>query len=134
MDFLIQLEILKPILAGVGSQHLILQRFYLSHLLVADELTYALTCKSLKHAEHLHHFHAGTLRRLLEAAGFEIVHSTRRGAGKYVTPAFVIERSRRVAPKLAPLLARLERWLPSAFYVNPHDEWIVVARAVHAGE
>lgn len=82
-----------------------------------------------KHAEHLHHFHAGTLRALLEGSGFELVHATRRGAGKYVTPAFVVERSRRLTPALAPLLERLERFLPSAFYVNPHDEWIVVARA-----
>lgn len=82
-----------------------------------------------KHAEHLHHFHAGTLECLLERSGFELVHRTRRGAGKYVTPAFIAERSRRVAPVVAPLVRQLVRCLPRAMYVNPHDEWIVVARA-----
>ena len=80
-----------------------------------------------KHAEHLVHFDAQTLALALEESGFEPLHRTRRGAGKYVRPGFVAERARRMLPALAPALRPLER-LGGSFYLNPHDEWIVVAR------
>jgi 2-polyprenyl-3-methyl-5-hydroxy-6-metoxy-1,4-benzoquinol methylase len=80
-----------------------------------------------KHAEHLVHFDAATLARALEHAGLEAVTRTRRAAGKYVRPAFLAERALRLAPWLARALAPLER-LGGTLYLNPHDEWIVVAR------
>ena len=81
-----------------------------------------------KHAEHLVHFDAETLTLALAEADFELVVRTRRAAGKYVRPGFVAERARRLLPWLAPLLAPLAR-LGGAVYLNPHDEWIAVARS-----
>jgi len=82
-----------------------------------------------KHDEHLVHFSPATLRQALERSGLELVLLTRRGAGKYVSPRFVAERARRVAPWLAWACAGLARLPLSAVYVNPFDELIAVARA-----
>ena len=80
-----------------------------------------------KHAEHLHHFHADTLRRALAETGFEIVERRRGLAGKHVRGAFVAERAARVSPVLSAALSKL---LPPdrALYVNLFDELIVTAR------
>ncbi|MCA8980260.1 MAG: class I SAM-dependent methyltransferase [Planctomycetes bacterium] len=80
-----------------------------------------------KHAEHLHHFHADTLKRALRESGFEIVERRRGLAGKHVRGSFVAERAARVSPALSRALHRL---LPAdrALYVNLFDELIVTAR------
>lgn len=86
-----------------------------------------------KHAEHLLHFSPRTLTRALERTGFEVLFRTRRGAGKYVSPRFVAERARRVAPWLAWAADAAARLPVEALYVNPLDEMIVVARRAGPG-
>jgi len=81
-----------------------------------------------KHDEHLLHFSRATLRRALEQSGFELLSLSSRGAGKLVSPAFLAERARRVAPVLAWPLALLSRLPLRGVYVNPFDELIAVAR------
>lgn len=80
-----------------------------------------------KHDEHLLHFSPRTLRRALDEAGFETLVLSTAAAGKYVSPAFIAERARRVAPWLAFLLRPLAR-RRGAIYVNPLDEMIAIAR------
>ncbi len=82
-----------------------------------------------KHEEHLVHFSPATLRRALDASGFELVSLNSRGAGKLVSPRFVAERARRVAPWLAWMLAPIAKLPIEGIYVNPLDEMIAVARA-----
>ena len=82
-----------------------------------------------KHEEHLLHFSRATLRKALQSAGFELVSLSSRGAGKVVSPAFVAERVRRLAPWLAWLIAPLARLPIEGVYVNPFDELIAIARA-----
>ena len=82
-----------------------------------------------KHEEHLLHFSPTTLRRALEVSGFELVSLNARGAGKLVSPRFVAERARRVAPWLAWMFAPLAKLPLQGLYVNPLDEMIAVARA-----
>ena len=81
-----------------------------------------------KHDEHLLHFSPATLRRALEQSGFELLTLTSRGAGKLVSPAFLAERARRVAPALAWALAPLARLPLRGVYVNPFDELVAVAK------
>jgi 2-polyprenyl-3-methyl-5-hydroxy-6-metoxy-1,4-benzoquinol methylase len=81
-----------------------------------------------KQLEHIYHFSPTTIRTLLDRAGFELVHWTRRRAGKYVSFHFLAERARRFG-KIPGLLARPLDLLGRRFlYVNPFDEMIVVAR------
>ncbi|HUR29240.1 MAG TPA: class I SAM-dependent methyltransferase [Planctomycetota bacterium] len=82
-----------------------------------------------KHDEHLVHFSPRTLRRALESAELEIVSLSARGAGKFVSPAFVAERARRLPRWIAWTLAPLAHAPLRAVYVNPFDELIAVARA-----
>ncbi len=82
-----------------------------------------------KHDEHLVHFSPATLRKALELSGFELVSLSSRGAGKLVSPRFIAERARRVAPWLAWCFAPLARLPIDGVYVNPLDEMIAVARA-----
>ena len=81
-----------------------------------------------KHGEHLYHFSPTTIATVLERAGYELVRWTRRGAGKVIPYGFVVERSQRVMPALAPIFARLDAFEGRSFYVNPMDEMIVTAR------
>ncbi|HKX46529.1 MAG TPA: class I SAM-dependent methyltransferase [Planctomycetota bacterium] len=81
-----------------------------------------------KHAEHLYHFSPSTLRRLLDAAGYELLESSPRLGGKYVSLGFVAERSGRLHPALAWLMSPLRLVARRAVYVNLRDELIVVAR------
>jgi len=81
-----------------------------------------------KMLEHLYHFAPDTCAALLEKAGFAVVRWTRRRAGKYVSMAFLVERSGRLARFLPKLLAPLARIGPAALYVNPLDEMVFVAR------
>lgn len=80
-----------------------------------------------KHAEHLVHFSRKTLTAALRAADLSLVEASRRGAGKFVDGAFLVERSGRIGRWLPRLLAPLSA-LP-AVYVNPGDELIVLAEA-----
>ena len=81
-----------------------------------------------KHAEHIYHFHPGTLQRLMDAAGFEVLENTPRLGGKYVSLGFISERSQRLHPLLSKLLSPLILVADRAVYVNLFDEMIVVAR------
>jgi SAM-dependent methyltransferase len=81
-----------------------------------------------KHAEHLYHFHPGTLGRLLGKAGFAVLEDTRRCAGKFVSPAFIAERARKVAPVLGWAAAPLAVLPRRGIYVNLGDERIAIAR------
>lgn len=80
-----------------------------------------------KHAEHLHHFHAGTLARALELGGWRVVASTKRYGGKLVSPRFIVERAKRVHPLLSAAVSPLLLLGRRGIYVNPFDELIVVA-------
>ncbi|MBI5433445.1 MAG: class I SAM-dependent methyltransferase [Planctomycetes bacterium] len=80
-----------------------------------------------KHAEHLHHFHLGTLTRALELTGWRLVASTKRFGGKLVSPHFIVERAKRVHPILSTLVSPVELLGRRGLYVNPFDELIVVA-------
>jgi SAM-dependent methyltransferase len=82
-----------------------------------------------KHDEHLVHFSPATLKRALEISGFELLSLAAGGAGKFVSPAFIVERARRFAPWIAWLLAPLSRLPIAGVYVNPFDEMIAVARS-----
>ena len=82
-----------------------------------------------KHDEHLYHFSPATVRRLLGDCGFEVLALGAGYAGKYVSFGFLAERAGRfgkVAGFAAKPLALLKAF---AFYVNPRDEMIVVAKA-----
>ncbi|MDP6838296.1 MAG: class I SAM-dependent methyltransferase [Planctomycetota bacterium] len=81
-----------------------------------------------KLAEHLFHFHPGTIRQALEQTGFSVHHNHARQAGKYVDLDFALERSKRVMPALGWLLSPLRALGNPVLYVNLFDEMIVVAR------
>jgi 2-polyprenyl-3-methyl-5-hydroxy-6-metoxy-1,4-benzoquinol methylase len=80
-----------------------------------------------KHAEHLYHFHPGTLKKVLERAELTVLEMTPRHAGKQVSPAFVVERAARLHPWLPKLLKPLLLLPERGMYVNLRDELIVVA-------
>ncbi len=80
-----------------------------------------------KHAEHLHHFHRATLTKALEKSGLRPVAFTSRYGGKFVSPAFIAERSARISPLVAAILRPLARLGPNGVYVNLFDELVVVA-------
>jgi SAM-dependent methyltransferase len=80
-----------------------------------------------KHAEHLVHFHEGTLGRALEQAGFEPLTFRAAPGGKYVSRAFVVERSARLHPALPRLVGLLAPLLPRRLWVDPRDELVCVA-------
>jgi predicted TPR repeat methyltransferase len=81
-----------------------------------------------KHAEHIYHFTASSLRQLLGAAGFEVPILTPRHGGKYVSLDFIAERAGRIHPRLSDALAPLRRLQSVSLYVNVMDELIAVAR------
>jgi SAM-dependent methyltransferase len=85
-----------------------------------------------KQPEHLYHFHAGTLRRAVEAANLEWLGASSRYGGKVISPAFVVERAQRVSKLLSFALTPIT-WLPvRGVYVNLFDELIAVARPVRS--
>jgi len=86
-----------------------------------------------KHAEHLYHFDAATIRRLLAQAGFAVVELTRRSAGKYVSVDFIAERAARLHPVFSVMLRPLTRLRGANVYLNFGDEMIVVARPNDCG-
>lgn len=82
-----------------------------------------------KQAEHVFHFSPATIRVLLERAGFDVLDVRKRGAGKYVSIGFLIDRMERFHPwlhRFARLLSPLRR---RYVYVNPWDELLVTARS-----
>lgn len=81
-----------------------------------------------KHLEHLHHFQRATLARAFRAAGLRPLGASARHAGKYVRGSFVVERSARLHSALPRLLRPLFASGRRAFYVNPLDELIALAR------
>ncbi|MCE9593060.1 MAG: class I SAM-dependent methyltransferase [Planctomycetes bacterium] len=83
-----------------------------------------------KHAEHLHHFHAGTLSRALGLTGWRVVTQTKRFGGKLVSPRFIVERAKRVHPLLSVLVSPVALLGKRGIYVNPFDELIVVAERI----
>lgn len=81
-----------------------------------------------KHLEHIHHFAPKTIRVLLDRAGFEIVQLTHKGAGKYISVDFFIDRMRRYSVLAHHVLRPFRIFGRKFFYLNPGDEMIVVAR------
>lgn len=81
-----------------------------------------------KHAEHIYHFDPGTLLKLFEAAGFELLENTPRLGGKYVSLGFIAERSARLSPVAAFLCSPLKLLAKRSVYINLFDEMIAIAR------
>lgn len=81
-----------------------------------------------KHHEHIYHFNRKALKYMLNNTGFEIGKMSTLHAGKFVEFGFIAERSQRVSSRLARMLAKFRFLRDKALYVNPHDEFIVVAR------
>jgi SAM-dependent methyltransferase len=81
-----------------------------------------------KHAEHIYHFTPGSLRRLLDSAGFAVERMTPRYGGKYVSLDFIAERAGRIHPRLSAVLAPLRRLDSISLYVNVMDEIVATAR------
>lgn len=82
-----------------------------------------------KHDEHLSHFSPASLSRLLQETGLRVDAVTPRFAGKYVSAAFVAERSGRLHPTLARVLEPVGRLAGRrGVYVNVMDEILVLAR------
>ncbi len=79
-----------------------------------------------KHDEHLVHFTPATLESACRKAGLRLIHTQRRGAGKYVRGAFLVERSARIHRRWPGLLRPFlgGDW---SVYVNPLDEIIAIA-------
>lgn len=79
--------------------------------------------------EHVYYFSIPTLRRLLDEAGFEVVHI--RHIGKHVTIRLFLDRLGFYAPWLSKPLSLLEQTFKlseRAFYVNPYDIVAITAR------
>jgi len=83
-----------------------------------------------KHAEHIYHFHAGTLGAALGQAGFRVLENRPWLGGKYVSLGFIHERAGRLHPALSLLLSPLRLFSRASLYVNLFDEMIVVAEPV----
>ena len=81
-----------------------------------------------KHLEHIYHFSPKTMRRALNEAGFEIIELTQKGAGKYISFDFLVDRMRRFNGLLHFLCLPLKVLGRFYFYLNPLDEFIVMAR------
>ena len=86
-----------------------------------------------KHLEHLYHFSPATIEMLLGQAGLEIVHNTSKYGGKHVSIGFIRERATRLHPAMKVLMLPLAPFNALSFYVNVHDEMIVVARRKKTG-
>jgi len=79
--------------------------------------------------EHVYYFSVKTLSRLLDEAGFDVVHV--RHIGKYVTMRLFVDRLGFYMPWLSGILEQLERTLSlskRSFYVNPMDIVAITAR------
>jgi SAM-dependent methyltransferase len=87
-----------------------------------------------KFEEHLWHFSKETIADLLVSEGFDVVESSPRRGGRYISMDFIIERAGRVHRLLSGLLAPLKLFRGLNLYVNPMDEMIVVARKSHDGK
>lgn len=88
-----------------------------------------------KHLEHVYHFSPKTMKDLLAKAGFEIVDVTSRGAGKFISVDFFVDRMRRYSKVLNVLLKPAQALFGRRFfYINPGDEIIVVARKSEPAE
>lgn len=83
-----------------------------------------------KHEEHLYHFNPGTVRRLLQQSGFEVVELTSAFGGKYVSFGFVAERAGRINRIASVVMKPLTLFKRANVYLNFHDEMVVVARPV----
>jgi 2-polyprenyl-3-methyl-5-hydroxy-6-metoxy-1,4-benzoquinol methylase len=81
-----------------------------------------------KHEEHIYHFNPATVRRLLDAAGFEIVKLTSAFGGKYVSFGFIAERAGRLNRFASIVLKPLHLLKAANLYLNFHDEMVVIAR------
>lgn len=86
-----------------------------------------------KMAEHLYHFAPGTVRLLLERAGFDVLENTARRGGKKVSLDFIVERAGKVHRAFSTLLAPLRLAGRASVYVNLFDEMLIVARPHRAG-
>ncbi len=85
-----------------------------------------------KHEEHLYHFNPQTMRRLLDQAGFIVVHNAPAYGGKYVSLPFIAERANRLPAPVRVLFQPLRLFKGISLYLNLKDEMVVVARPVAA--
>lgn len=79
--------------------------------------------------EHIYYFSQATLRRMLDEAGFDVLHV--RHTGKYVTLRLFLDRLGFYVPVLARGLALVERAFrlsEKSLYVNPFDIVAITAR------
>lgn len=79
--------------------------------------------------EHVYYFSVKTLTRMLDEAGFDVVHV--RHVGKYVTLSLFLDRLGFYLPFIARPLQWLERRFKlseRSFYVNPFDIVAITAR------
>ncbi len=79
--------------------------------------------------EHVYYFDVKTLTRMLDEAGFDVVHV--RHIGKYVTTSLFLDRLGFYAPFLSKSLQWVERAFKlseRSFYVNPFDIVAITAR------
>jgi len=81
-----------------------------------------------KHEEHLFHFSPGTLKTLLEKAGFSIVKQKVLRAGRYVSWEFIVERMQRFNKFVYDIARNMKFLNGKSVYINPLDEMIAVAR------
>jgi 2-polyprenyl-3-methyl-5-hydroxy-6-metoxy-1,4-benzoquinol methylase len=81
-----------------------------------------------KQLEHVYHFSPKTITEALDRGGFEVISIDNRGAGKYISVDFFIERMRRYSVLVHHLLRPFHLIGRTFFYLNPGDEMIAVAR------
>lgn len=84
-----------------------------------------------KQLEHVYHFSPKTITEALNRGGFDVVSVDNRGAGKYISIDFFIERMKRYSVLVHHLLRPFHVIGRRFFYLNPGDEMIVVARPRH---
>ncbi|MHC4515835.1 MAG: class I SAM-dependent methyltransferase [Planctomycetota bacterium] len=83
-----------------------------------------------KHEEHLYHFNPTTMRRLMDQAGFIVVHNAPAYGGKYVSLPFIAERANRLPAPVRVLFQPLRLFKNANLYLNLKDEMVVVARPI----
>ncbi len=80
-----------------------------------------------KHVEHIYHFSPKTFASTLGKCDFQIAELTARGAGKYISGKFFIDRMRRFSRTVHFCLTPFRFLDKMSFYVNLRDEFIVAA-------
>jgi len=77
-----------------------------------------------KHKEHIYHFNKKTLRILVNK--FKVISISSKGAGKYISKEFAVERLIRIHPFLSRFLKYIP--FPKRIYANFYDEVILICK------